>query len=178
MAIFAPCSVFNRSHTSWARHDYCSGCVRNSSRLESSFDKASTQVADLFLASGRGLNKTAITVTPNAERSSCPLNCTRSLDNVGYRYWSPRPVTATITAETVVYVINKRTNRTRTEIITNTALDLASYKPTSLDNDGTQFQVVTVPASGSYTTTTLYVITLIILNGRTLTCVGNIRRLL
>ena len=47
-------------------------------------------------------------------------------------------VTATYTAETVVLVVNKKTNSTRTSSILNTEIDLAGIvKPTNLNSDGT-----------------------------------------
>ena len=47
-------------------------------------------------------------------------------------------ITATYTAETVVLVVNKKTNSTRTTTISNTEIDIAGIaKPTNVNSDGT-----------------------------------------
>lgn len=46
--------------------------------------------------------------------------------------------TATYTAETVVLIVNKKINSTRTTTISNTEIDVASIaKPTNVNSDGT-----------------------------------------
>ena len=52
--------------------------------------------------------------------------------------WSQIPITATYTAETVVFIVNKKTNTTRTTTISNTEVDFSNITtPTNLNSDGT-----------------------------------------
>lgn len=52
--------------------------------------------------------------------------------------WSQMSITATYTAETVVLIVNKRNNSTRTTTISNTEIDFAKIPtPTNLNSDGT-----------------------------------------
>ena len=47
-------------------------------------------------------------------------------------------ITATFTAETVVLVVNRKTNSTRTTTISNTEIDFGKIAtPTNLNSDGT-----------------------------------------
>ena len=47
-------------------------------------------------------------------------------------------ITATITAETVVLVVNRKTNSTRTTTISNTEIDFGKIAtPTNINSDGT-----------------------------------------
>lgn len=48
------------------------------------------------------------------------------------------PITATFTAETLLLVVNKRTNSTRSSTILNTEIDLGDYTtPATVDSAGT-----------------------------------------
>ncbi len=85
---------------------------------------------------GHGLIKTAAfanstkTTFPSAAGTTgCPVNCNRNIGPLGSITWTAKTITATITAETVVHVVNKKNNSTRTETITNTELDLKNYTP-------------------------------------------------
>ncbi|KAM0805456.1 hypothetical protein BDR22DRAFT_969163 [Usnea florida] len=74
-------------------------------------------------------NSTKITFPSAAGTTGCPSNCTRNDEILGSVTWTPGTITATITAETLVYVVNKKNNSTRTETITNTEADLRDYTP-------------------------------------------------
>lgn len=74
-------------------------------------------------------NSTRITFANAAGTTGCPTNCTREIGPLGSVTWTGRTITATVTAETLVYVVNKKNNSTRTETITNTEVDLLDYTP-------------------------------------------------
>ena len=74
-------------------------------------------------------NSTRITFANAAGTTNCPTNCTREIGPLGSVTWTSKAITATITAETLVYVVNKKDNSTRTETITNTEVDLKNYTP-------------------------------------------------
>lgn len=74
-------------------------------------------------------NSTKITFPSAAGTAGCPSNCTRNNGPLGSITWTAKTITATITAETLVYVVNKKNNSTRTETITNTEVDLKDYTP-------------------------------------------------
>ena len=47
-------------------------------------------------------------------------------------------ITATYTAETVIFIVNKKNNSTRTTTVSNTEIDFGKIAtPTSLNRDGT-----------------------------------------
>ena len=53
-------------------------------------------------------------------------------------FWVQMYITATYTAETVVLVVNKKNNNTRTTTISNPEIDFAKIAtPTNLNSDGT-----------------------------------------
>ena len=74
-------------------------------------------------------NSTRIAFPSAAGTTGCPSNCTRNVGPLGSLTWTARTITATITAETLVYVVNKKNNSTRTETITNTEVELKDYTP-------------------------------------------------
>lgn len=74
-------------------------------------------------------NSTRITFANAAGTTGCPTNCTREIGPLGSITWTAKTITATVTAETLVYVVNKKNNSTRTETITNTEVDLLDYTP-------------------------------------------------
>lgn len=74
-------------------------------------------------------NSTRISFPNTAEITGCPSNCSRNIGPLGSITWTGRTVTETITAETLVYVVNKKNNSTRTETITNTEVNLKNYTP-------------------------------------------------
>ena len=67
--------------------------------------------------------------TDAAGTTDCPTKCSREVGPLGSVTWTSKFVSATITAETLVYVVNKKNNSTRTETITNTEVDLKNYTP-------------------------------------------------
>ena len=74
-------------------------------------------------------NSTRIAFPAAAGTTGCPTNCTRNVGPLGSLTWTARTITATITAETLVYVVNKKNNSTRTKTITNTGVELKDYTP-------------------------------------------------
>lgn len=95
-----------------------------------------SQTADSYHRQGliniaKFANSTKITFSNAAGTTDCPTNCSREVGPLGSVTWTSKFVTATITAETLVYVFNKKTNSTRTETITNTEVDLKGYTPLS-----------------------------------------------
>ena len=80
----------------------------------------------------------------NAPKGACGPLCVSQGPAQALYGWSQIPVSATITAETVVTIINKRKNSTRVEIVTNTEADLTNFtKPIDVGSDGTRTQLVT-----------------------------------
>ena len=74
-------------------------------------------------------NSTRIAFPNAAGTTDCPTSCYRGVGPLGSVTWTSKFVSATITAETLVYVVNKKNNSTRTETITNTEVDLKGYTP-------------------------------------------------
>lgn len=74
-------------------------------------------------------NSTRITFANAAGTTDCPISCYREVGPLGSVTWTGKTITATVTAETLVYVVNKKNNSTRTETITNTEVDLLDYTP-------------------------------------------------
>ena len=74
-------------------------------------------------------NSTRIAFPDAAGTTDCPTHCSREVGPLGSVTWTSKFVSATITAETLVYVVNKKNNSTRTETITNTEVDLKNYTP-------------------------------------------------
>ena len=70
--------------------------------------------------------------------ANCSNNCVYSPPQVTALGWSQIPISATYIAETVVVVINKKTNITSTTTISNTDIDFNKIvTPTNLNSDGT-----------------------------------------
>lgn len=60
-------------------------------------------------------------------------------------YWRPLGITATITVETVILVVNRMSNTTRTTTVTNTEVDLRHSTLVSETNSaGTQTTVLSI----------------------------------
>ncbi|KAL2057680.1 hypothetical protein ABVK25_002064 [Lepraria finkii] len=81
--------------------------------------------------------------TPTSVRASkttdCLVQCTRDLKALSTVSWQQKFITTTITAETLLFIVNKRTNSTRTSTVTNTEVDLRSYTPlTNTNSAGTR----------------------------------------
>ena len=77
----------------------------------------------------------AVTQAPTG---SCSTNCTYPQYHLHYISWSQQYITATYTVETVVFVVNKKNNSTRTTTISNTEIDFAKIvRPTNTNSDGT-----------------------------------------
>lgn len=59
--------------------------------------------------------------------------------------WSKKFITTTITAETLLFVVNRRTNSTKTTTVYNTEVDLTNYTAlTNTNSAGTQTTSVVV----------------------------------
>ena len=70
--------------------------------------------------------------------ANCSNNCQYDPIQLYRMTWLQLQVTATYTAETVVFVVNKKTNTTRTTTISNTEVDFSNITtPTNLNSDGT-----------------------------------------
>ncbi|KAM0795238.1 hypothetical protein BDR22DRAFT_871926 [Usnea florida] len=70
--------------------------------------------------------------------ANCSNNCQYDPIVLTHMTWSQIPITATYIAETVVFVVNKKTNTTRTTTISNTDVDFSNITtPTNLNSDGT-----------------------------------------
>lgn len=88
------------------------------------------------------LNSTAISPPwPGVTRApvaNCSNHCTYDPIVLWQMTWSQLDITATYTAETVVVIVNKKTNTTRTTTISNTEVDFSNITtPTNLNSDGT-----------------------------------------
>lgn len=65
-------------------------------------------------------------------------NYTYPIIDLSFVSWSQMSITATYTAETVIYIVNKRDNSTRTTTISNTEIDFGKIvTPTNTNSDGT-----------------------------------------
>ena len=70
--------------------------------------------------------------------------------------WQQKAVTATITAETVVLVVNRMYNTTKTTTITNTEVNLESYiRASNTNSAGTKTTAVVVTSNGVVLTHTV-----------------------
>lgn len=94
-----------------------------------------------------------------AATTGCPVSCRRKDEVISTLYWSQLSITATITAETIMVVVNSRSNSTRTTTLTNPEVDLKDYTPgTDLNNAGTRTTSVVVTSGNAATTHTMSVI--------------------
>lgn len=85
--------------------------------------------------------------------TDCPTSCKRPAIKTYFLYWRPLAITATITVETVILIVNRVSNTTRTTVVTNTELDLRNSTLVSNTNSaGTQTTMIngTFDAGGSY----------------------------
>lgn len=99
------------------------------------------------------------TVALNAG-GSCNPKCIRDFGPLHYFAWSARSVSTTVTAATVVTIINRANGGTRVSTITNPEINTADYpKPTNVNGDGVHTQKITDYAldGKGFTTITLYV---------------------
>lgn len=77
----------------------------------------------------------AVTKAPTG---TCSTNCTYPQIDMYHVLWVQMYITATYTAETVVLVVNKKNNSTRTTTISNPEIDFAKIAtPTNLNSDST-----------------------------------------
>ena len=77
----------------------------------------------------------AVTKAPTG---TCSTNCTYPRIDMSHVLWVQMHITATYTAETVILVVNKKNNSTRTTTISNPEIDFARIAtPTNLNSDGT-----------------------------------------
>ena len=69
---------------------------------------------------------------------NCSNDCAYTQFNLDYITWQQMEVTATYIAETVILVVNKRNNITRTTTVSNTEIDFGKIQtPTSINSQGT-----------------------------------------
>ena len=94
----------------------------------------------------------------NQSSQACAPDCVRDAGAFELFQWSTLPVSETITAATVITVINKRTNSTRVITETNSEINLDDYpRPTNTNSDGTVTVKVTDLASDGKGTTVVTV---------------------
>ena len=96
---------------------------------------------------------TSPAVLPTGTASTCPTsaNCHYSGPDISSAEWAPMSITTNITVATLVYIVNNRTNTTRTSTILNTIPEGYTQQPTN--SDGTAiYPLVTV--AGNVTSTT------------------------
>ena len=73
-----------------------------------------------------------------APTGNCSNDCVYTDPELSYIQWSQMSITATYVAETVVFVVNKKNNSTRTTTISNTEIDFGKIAtPTNLNSHGT-----------------------------------------
>lgn len=73
-----------------------------------------------------------------APTGNCSNDCVYNDSEVYNIRWSQKSITATYIAETVVFVVNKNNNSTRTTTISNTEINFGDIAtPTNLNSDGT-----------------------------------------
>ena len=100
------------------------------------------------------MNSTRISPT-GASITACPKKCVRDQFRMGHISWSQMSIATTITAETHVIIIDKKTNSTRTSTVYNThASDIPFPRPEtnsagtaiatviSMDGNKTSFRTV------------------------------------
>ncbi|MCJ1339004.1 hypothetical protein MMC09_004293 [Bachmanniomyces sp. S44760] len=87
--------------------------------------------------------------------TGCLANCTLSVESASYLYWVPLPVATTITAETVVFIINNKLNTTRTTTLTIAETELGNYTLPDVNTAGTHVTTLTNfdPLNGQNQTT-------------------------
>lgn len=105
------------------------------------------------LRSGPAFNRTQ----PIAN-GSCQPSCVYTLASLTYNWWDPVSITETVTAETVVTVINRKKNTTSLSTKSNPSWDPSKHpKPTELNSDGTRTALIAqmAPSGSSMTTYTL-----------------------
>ena len=77
----------------------------------------------------------AVTRAPLA---NCSNNCFYSAPQATALSWSQIHISATYIAETVILIVNRKNNNTRTTTISNTEIDFNKIvTPTNLNSDGT-----------------------------------------
>lgn len=115
----------------WLLHRVCSASLHSSSSLKTLTFSASSPNATTAYHPSRP-------VVTNAPTGNCSNNCSYPQIDLSYISWSQMSITATITAETVVLVVNRKTNSTRTTTISNTEIDFGKIAtPTNINSDGT-----------------------------------------
>ena len=76
--------------------------------------------------------------------ATCSPSCVRNNGYLNYQYWGEIPVSTTITVETVVTIINRQKDTTRTTTISNSEVDLSNVTmPTDVNSAGTRTYLVT-----------------------------------
>ena len=106
------------------------------------------------MPSGPALNR-----SQPVANGSCQASCVYTVPSVSYNWWDPVSITETVTAETIVTVINRKKNTTSFSTIPNPSWDPSKHpKPTDLNSDGTRTAIITdmAPFGSSSTTYTMY----------------------
>ena len=77
----------------------------------------------------------AVTKAPLA---NCSSHCSYYAPRVTVLSWHQLPISATYIAETVIVIVNRKNNNTRTTTVSNTEIDFDKIvTPTNLNSDGT-----------------------------------------
>lgn len=96
-------------------------------------------------------NSTRLSI-PGKAVTGCAGQCFRNLQSYTTISWSQAIIAETITAATLVLIINNRTNSTRTSTIYNTEIDLGDYVPTTVNSAGTVTTSVVLLDGSTYST--------------------------
>ena len=79
----------------------------------------------------------------NSTDGGCAVDCVQALGDLDYNFWEEEKVAETLTAETVVTIINKKQSKTRVTTITNSEIDFDKYPlPTATNEAGTRTFVI------------------------------------
>lgn len=88
--------------------------------------------------------------------TGCPANCSRNFLASAFVDWQPVAITATFTAQTVILIVNRVSNTTRTMTVTNTEVDLRNSTVVSNTNSaGTQTTTISVRDGDTVVTYTM-----------------------
>ena len=106
-------------------------------RLATSLSRISPLTFSAFSPNSTAASPLGPAVT-QAPIGNCSNDCVYPLIDLSFISWSQMAITATYTAETVVLIVNKKNNSTRTTTISNTEIDFGKIAtPTNLNSDGT-----------------------------------------
>ena len=122
--------------------------------LHSAVGHADPDARTMVMPTGLALNR-----SQPVANGSCQASCVYTVPSVSYNWWDPVSITETVTAETIVTVINRKRNTTTFSTVSNPSWDPSKHpKPTDLNSDGTRTAVITdmAPFGSSSTTYTMY----------------------